>query len=145
MGASLATMSLPSERNEIGYRGDARRTANKLLFTAAILLAASFLTGAWGIASLLHAGWLDTNDLPVGDNVFWGVVMLVLATVQGVSALLILFDRPSGRYLGILAAVIGLLSHVGAISAYPAWSLFAIALNAWIIYILAAYGRRPSR
>jgi hypothetical protein len=107
-------MSRPSGPSEIRYRGDARRIANKLLFAAAVLLAASFLTGAWGIASLLHASWLDTNDLPVGDNVFWGVVMLVLATIQGVSALLILFDRPSGRYLGILAAVIGLWSHVGA-------------------------------
>ena len=66
-------MSLPSEPNEFRYGGDARRGAFSLLGVAVVLFIASLITGAWAIASLAHASFLDTNDLPVGDNVAWGV------------------------------------------------------------------------
>ena len=123
-------MSLPSEPNEFRYRSDARRGAFSLLGVAVVLF----------IASLAHASFLDTNDLPVGDNVAWGIGLLFLATLQGVSALLVLFDRRAGVVLGTIMAVLALLSHVGAISAYPVWSLVAIAINLWIIYVLAVHG-----
>ena len=99
-------MSLPSEPDEFRYRSDARKGATSLLGVAAVLFIASLITGAWAIASLAHASFLDTNDLPVGDNVAWGVGLLVLATLQGVSALLVLFDRRAGVVLGIAMAII---------------------------------------
>ena len=133
-------MSLPSEPNEFRYGSDARRGAFSLLGVAVVLFLASLITGAWAIASLAHASFLDTNDLPVGDNVAWGIGLLLLATLQGVSALLVLFDRRAGVVLGTIMAILALLSHVGAISAYPAWSLVAIAINLWIIYVLAVHG-----
>ena len=135
-------MTLPSEPNEFRYHSDARRGAGSLLLVAALLILASLITGAWAVASLLHASWLDTNDLPVGDNVAWGVGLLILATFQGVTGLLVLFDRPAGVWLGIAVAIINVLSHVGAISAYPAWSLVAIAVNLFIVWVLIAYGPR---
>ena len=135
-------MSLPSEPDEFRYRGDARKGATSLLGVAAVLFIASLITGAWAIAALAHASFLDTNDLPVGDNVAWGVFLLAVATLQGVSALLVLFDRRAGVVLGIAVAIVNVLSHVGAIGAYPAWSLVAIAINLWIIWVLAAYGPR---
>ena len=133
-------MSLPSEPNEFRYRSDARRGAFSLLGVAVVLFIASLITGAWAIASLAHASFLDTNDLPVGDNVAWGVGLLILATLQGVSALLVLFDTRAGKVLGIIVAIINVLSHVGAIAAYPPWSIVAIAVNLWIIYVLVVHG-----
>ena len=123
-------MSLPSEPNEFRYGSDAKRGAFSLLGVAFVLF----------LASLAHASFLDTNDLPVGDNVAWGVGLLILATLQGVAALLVLFDRRAGVVLGTIMAILALLSHVGAISAYPVWSLVAIAVNLWIIYVLAVHG-----
>jgi hypothetical protein len=142
---TLAVMTVPSRQDEFRYRDHPKRAANSLLLVAVALLLASFLTGAWALAALLHASWLHVNELPVGDNVSWGVGLLLLATLQGVSALLVLFDRPAGRVLGITVAVIDIASHIGAIRAYPAWSLFAIAVNALIVYMLVAYGRRRGR
>jgi hypothetical protein len=144
-GGSLAVMSVPSRSDEFRYQDDAKSAANALLLAAAVLLFASFVTGAWALAALLHASWLHVNELPVGDNVAWGVFLLALASLQGISALLVLLDRPSGRILGIAVAVVNIASHIGAIRAYPPWSIFAIAVNAWIVYTLVAHGRRRGR
>jgi hypothetical protein len=54
----------------------------------------------------------------------------------------VLFDRPIGVWLGIGVAILNVLSHIGAIEAYPAWSLVAIAVNLLIVYVLLAYGPR---
>ena len=138
-------MTVRPRSDEFRYGDNRNSAASSLLLAAVVLLLASFLTGAWALAALLHASWLDANELPVGDNVSWGVFLLALATLQGVSALLVLLDRPSGRILGITVAVINIASHIGAIRAFPVVSILAIAVNAWIVYILAAHGRRRGR
>ena len=141
-GGSLGVMSRPSDPDEFRYHSEARHGASSLLVVAALLLLASLITGVWAVASLAHANWLDTNDLPVGGNVAWGVALLLLATLQGVAGLLVLFDRPIGVWLGIGVALLNVLSHIGAIEAYPAWSLVAIAVNLLIVYVLLVYGPR---
>ena len=138
-------MTVPSQPNEFRYRDDPARGARRVLMAAGVLLIASFITGAWGIASLLHAATLHIDDIPFGNSVFWGVLLLGVATLQGITALLVLFDRQSGVFLGILLAGVAILSHVGAIPAYPVWSIVAILVNCWVILTLVTYGRRPAR
>jgi hypothetical protein len=140
--ATLRGMAGSIQPTEFHYRADTARGGRRLLLTAVFLLIASFVTGLWGIAALLDATWLHSNELPVGDNVGWGIGMLFLATLQGVSALLILFSRPSGTYLGLAVAVINIASHIGAIEAYPLVSVIAIGVNAAIIGVLLRYGPR---
>jgi hypothetical protein len=135
-------MARTMEPNEFRYRDESADHAVWLLVMAGALFVASLLTGAWGIAALVHASVLDFNDMPIGDNVAWGIVMLAIATAQGVTALLILFGRPSGTYLGIGVSIFNLLSHVGAIKAYPLWSGIAIIVNLGIIVVLFNYGPR---
>jgi hypothetical protein len=118
-------MARTTQPTEFRYRDEAPIRAAWLLGLAVVLFLASLLTGAWGVAALLHASWLDTNELPVGDYRFWGMLLLVLATFQGVTALLVLFGRPLGTYLGVAVAGINIVSHVGTIAAYPAWSVIA--------------------
>jgi hypothetical protein len=130
------------QSTEFRYRDDPRTGAVWLLVMAGVLFVASLISGAWGIAALVDSTWLHTGDLPVGDNVGWGVLMLVLATFQGVTALLVLFGRPLGTYLGIAVATVSLLSHVGAIMAYPIGSGIAIIVNAGIVAVLVKYGPR---
>jgi hypothetical protein len=108
---------------------------------AGILLIASFITAAWGIVSLVHAATLDIDDIPFGNSVFWGALLLGVATLQGITALLVVFGRPSGLFLGILLAGVAILSHLGAIPAYPVWSISAILINGWVILALVSYAR----
>ena len=72
-----------------------------------LFLFASVLTGAWGIASLLHASWLESSDLPGGSATAWGIVLLCVATIEGVSGLLILFSRRIGFVTAIAIAALG--------------------------------------
>jgi hypothetical protein len=87
---------------EFRYRGrNVREDAMWLLFVAAIVFVGSLVTGAWGIAALAHASWLEANDLPGENSTLWGVALLCAATVQGITALLILFGTRLGIWLGI--------------------------------------------
>ena len=136
-------MAGPLQPDEFRYHDDAGRSAALSRFAVAgLLVLASMITGLWGVASLVHASWLDTNDLPVGDYVFWGVAMLCLATLQGLTALLLVFARPLGFVLGIVFATLNIVAQATVISAYPVWSLAGIAVNVLIILVLVASFRR---
>jgi hypothetical protein len=120
----------------------ARDHAAWLLFVGLLLLFASFITGAWGIAALVHASWLHTNDLFTGTATAWGVVLLGVATIQGISGLLVVFDRPSGSYLGIAVTLLGIVAHLLVIDVYTLWSIGAIIVDVCVIAVLWSYRRR---
>ena len=133
-------MGTPSE---FRYRDhSARDDAIWLLFVAAVIFVSSLVSGAWGIAALAHANWLDTNDLPGDNATVWGIGLLCAATLQGITALLIFFGTRLGVWLGIAIALVGAVLHLSVISAYPVWSLVGIAFNALIIGLLVKHGRR---
>ncbi|HYI18971.1 MAG TPA: hypothetical protein VD836_09690 [Solirubrobacteraceae bacterium] len=130
-------MAAPLGPDEFRYRQEsALHAALPRFAVAGLLLLASLISGFWGVVALVHASWLDTNDLPVGDEVFWGVVMLCLATVQGLTAFLLVFDRLLGFVLGIALAVLTMLAQLAVIGAYPVWSLIGIAVNVTVILVL---------
>ena len=130
--------------NEFRYHDDrAFRAAARLLAVASMLLLSSVVTGLWGVAALAHLSWLDASDLPVAGTDTWGIGMLILASVQGITALLIMFDRRLGAYLGIAIAVIGIVVSISAIAAFPVGSLISITVNLVVVAVLAAY--RPRR
>lgn len=130
-------------QTEFRYRDhSARDHAAYLLMVGLWLLFASLITGAWGIVALVHASWLDTNDLYAGNATSWGIVLLCIASLQGISGLLVMFDRPSGAFLGIAISLVSVVAHLGVIGAYPIWSIAAIVVDLVVISILVAYRRR---
>lgn len=137
-------MAAPLQPNEFRYHDDrALRAALSLLAVASVLLFSSVVIGLWGIAALAHASWLDANNLPVVGADTWGIAMLALASVQGITALLIIVDRRLGAFMGIAIAVLNILVNIAAIAAFPIGSLVSIGINLVIIAMLVAY--RPRR
>jgi hypothetical protein len=137
------TLGGMQQSTEFRYRDHtARDHAAWLLFIGMLLVFGSFITGAWGIAALVHASWLHTNDLFTGTATAWGIVLLSVATVQGISGLLVVFDRPSGSYLGIAITVIGIAAHLLVIGVYTLWSIAAILVDLAVIAVLWSYRRR---
>ena len=132
-----------AEPTEFRYRDRSQREdAIWLLFVAAAIFVGSLVSGAWGIAALAHADWLDTNDLPGHHSSVWGIALLCAATVQGIAAVLILFGTRLGIWLGIAISLVGIALHLTVISAYPVWSLAGVAINLLIIWLLVVHGRR---
>ena len=129
--------------NEFRYQDDDSFAWMSLFLVSGVLLFSSVVTGLWGVAALAHASWLEANDLPGFGPTTWGIGMLVLATVQGITALLIFFGRPLGTVLGIAIAALTILVDLAVISAYPVGSLLSIALNLAIVGVLVAF--RPRR
>jgi len=130
--------------NEFRYHDDRTlHAAIASLAVASVLLLSSVVTGLWGLSALIHASWLDANDLPVAGSDAWGVGMLVLATVLGSTALLIVFARRLGTYLGVAIAVLGILLNISVITAFPLGSLVSIGVNVVMIAVLVAF--RPRR
>jgi hypothetical protein len=128
---------------EFRYRDrNVRDDAMWLLFVVAVVFVGSLVTGAWGIAALAHASWLEANDLPGENSTVWGVALLCAATVQGITALLILFGTRLGIWLGIAIALVGIGLNLSVITAYPVGAVAAIAVDVLIIYLLAVRGRR---
>ena len=103
---------------------------------ASVLLFSSVVTGLWGVAAVAQANWLDANDLPVGGVDTWGVRMLILAFFQGFTALLILFARRLGAFLGIALAVFNILVNLAVVRHFPIGSLVSIAVNVVVIAVL---------
>ena len=129
--------------NEFRYHDDrAFRAAVVLLAMASVLLLSSVVTGLWGVAALAHAHWLDANDLPVGGADTWGIGMLILASIQGITALLIIFAPRLGTFLGIGIAMLNILINLAVITAFPIGSLVSIAINLVIITVLHRSRRR---
>jgi hypothetical protein len=135
----MSAASPGTEPTEFRYRDDGgREGAVWMLFVGVLFLLASVGTGIWAIASLLHASWLESGDLPAEDPTLWGVILLVVATIQGICGLLILFGRRLGTTLGITIVVIGILAHLAVIGAYPFWSIITIVVYLVILYLLVA-------
>ena len=94
-----------------------------------MLLLSSVVTGIWGVSALARANWLEASDLPAFGLDTWGIGMLVLASVQGITALLIIFDRRLGIYLGIAFAVLSILVNISMFTAFPIGSLLSIGAS----------------
>ena len=132
--------------NEFRYHDDrAFKNAVFLLALASVLLLASVITGLWGVAALAQANWLDANDLPVGGAETWGIAMLILASFEGVTALLILFARRLGAFMGIALAALNILINLAAIAYFPIGSLVSIAISVAVIVVLHRSGLRRRR
>jgi len=139
-GGKLGVMQSQTEFRYRDHRGQDH--AAWLLVVGLWLLFASLITGAWGVMALAHASWLHGNDLPGDNATLWGITLLGVATIQGISGLLVILDRPAGSYLGIAITLIGIVAHLVVISAYPIWSVVSIAIDLIAISILWAYRRR---
>jgi hypothetical protein len=107
-----------------------------------ILLLAGALSVVVGAVGLSGDGLnIDTPFLE-GDSAQRAAELLLL--VQGALALiagwLVLRLRPAGRVLGIVVASLGILTGVMQLRSSGSSGLLALALDAFVLYALFAYG-----
>jgi hypothetical protein len=111
------------------------RTAT--LITAAVVLFAGALFAILYVVLLLPFASSEKGSSVSGALVGF---LLVYGSLQAVAGVLVLLLRQSGRWLGIVLAVVGIGLGIARASSTPASGLVTILLNAFVIYALASSG-----
>ena len=75
------------------------------------------------------------------DFTAWGWVHLVLGIVAGLTGVGLLTGNTVARIVGVGIAGLSALVNLAFMSAYPVWSIIAIALDVVVIYAIVVHGR----
>jgi hypothetical protein len=126
-------MSSPSRARPVQESGWA-------VFAGVLFVLAGIFHVMWGIAALAQDDNFVADELLFGDLSLWGVIYLVLGCLQMLAAWLIATARTSGRYLGLILAVLSAINAMFTFAAYPLWSACILVLDLLVIYGLAVHG-----
>jgi hypothetical protein len=74
----------------------------------------------------------------------WGWIHLVLGVVLVLAGWYVFSGSPLARGIGITVAALSAIGNFLFIPYYPFWSILMIALDVFVIWALAAYGRRAA-
>jgi hypothetical protein len=108
---------------------------------AVILIVAGVLAIIAGFVVLNGSGALEVPGADAEDvSTIVAVVAFGLGALDIVAGLLIMRLSSGGRVLGIVIAVLGILSGLGQLSSSGSSGLLSIALYAFVLYALLAYG-----
>ena len=113
-----------------------------LIFAGAMVLIAATVNAVFGIAAITGDDSFSEEDLLFGDLTAWGVVFLVVASIQVLVALMIFARSPLGALLGILGAMLSGTIALLSILAHPLLSIIVMTIDLLVIFSLWAYGFR---
>ena len=105
---------------------------------AAILIVAGAIALLAGVVVLSGGGSADVPGLE-GRTVV-GTLALVVGAVDVLAGWLILRLSPGGRVLGIVIAVLGILTGLAQLGGSGPSGLLGVALYGFVLYALVAYG-----
>jgi hypothetical protein len=115
-----------------------------VLFAGTMLLMLSVLNGIDGIAAVSNSKFFAPNATYIlSDLNTWGWVLIVIATVQGLTGIGVWMQVSGVRWLGVAIAAANAIVQLVFMPAYPFWSLALFTLDILVIYGLIAHGSRP--
>ena len=126
----LTNFEVPVDAVATGHR-------TAILITAAVVLFAGALFAVLYVVLLLPFASSEKGSSVSGALVGF---LLVYGLLQAVAGVLVVLLRQSGRWLGIVLAVVGVGLGIARASSTPASGLVTILLNAFVIYALASSG-----
>jgi hypothetical protein len=126
----LTNFEVPVDAVATGHR-------TAILITAAVVLFAGALFAVLYVVLLLPFASSEKGSSVSGALVGF---LLVYGSLQAVAGVLVLLLWQSGRWLGIVLAVVGIGLGIARASSTPASGLVTILLNAFVIYALASSG-----
>jgi hypothetical protein len=121
-----------------GRRGSEGR--GWVAFAGVMFLIAATFNAVYGISALVNDDYFRADELLFGDMSFWGVVYLIIAATQFVTALLVFSRSAAGVVVGIALAMLNATLTLLSIGAYPVWSIIVLVVDGLIIYGLTVHG-----
>lgn len=120
--------------------GRTPRGSGLVSFVAILFMVAAGFNLIVGATSLFNEDYLTGADLPVSNLEVWGVILLLVAAVQGATGLGIMARSAGARTLGIAIAVLAALAHFVYHGASTGWASTLLVVDLVIIYVLAVHG-----
>jgi len=130
-----------------GYYDEPVAGAGWLFFSGTLLGLAGLMRVIDAIWAFSYKGALPDNlkDGVLGSNLKnYAWVWLIVGIVLLISSFLVLVRNQFARWVGIIAAAIGVVSAIAWMPYYPVWSLVYIGMGVGVIYGLSVYGGREA-
>ena len=89
--------------------------------------------------------YVGENALVVTDFDAWGVVLIVLGSIQTLVGVGVLSGSRAAQILGIALAAANFIVQLAFFKHYPAWSVAIMALDIVVIYALCVYSAEFGR
>ncbi len=111
-------------------------------FASAMMLlvgALQFLSGL--VAIFKHTFYVVSGSSLIAFNYHtWGIINLIIGGLIFLAGLAIMSGQAWGRAVGIFLAILGALSNLAFIDAYPIWAVIGTTINVLVIYALSMHG-----
>jgi hypothetical protein len=116
-----------------------------VLFAGMMLAIVGTLNFIYGIAAISDSKFYVKDAQFIISNLnTWGWFLVIIGSVQVVSAFGIWAQMAGARWVGIISAGLNAIVQMLAISGYPFLALALFAIDILIIYGLVAHGRRTT-
>ena len=114
------------------------------VFASVIMIITGVFHVIAGLTAVIKDKFFVTtpNYLLTFDVTGWGWIHLAIGAALVLAGVFVLRANPLARAVGIAIAAISAIGNFLFIPYYPFWSLLMIALDVFVIWSLASFGRR---
>ncbi|GAB1642191.1 hypothetical protein [Krasilnikovia sp. MM14-A1259] len=114
-----------------------------VLFIGIVMFGAGLINVMQGLIALFDENfYLSPASKLVIDLSYavWGWTLLLMGTALLISGVGVLRGLTWARWLGVVAAGVNAFVNLGFVTAYPAWTIFAVTFDFIAIYALVVHG-----
>jgi hypothetical protein len=125
------------------YRQPSRKWVGWVFFAATLMLLVGFYEIIVGVVALFDDGFFVVRHDSVLTSVSyttWGFVHMLLGVAAVVSGFGVMLGQLWARIVGVVMAVVSVLTNVAFLAAYPIWSVTIIVVDIIAIYALIVHG-----
>jgi len=125
------------------YRQPSRKWVGWVFFAATLMLLVGFYEIIVGVVALFDDGFFvvrNDSTLTSVSYTTWGFVHMLLGVAAVVSGFGVMLGQTWARVVGVVMAVVSVLSNVAFLAAYPIWSVTIIVVDIIAIYALIVHG-----
>jgi hypothetical protein len=142
-GGAAMTEQTTSDHGPEGREATASWARGFIVFAGVMMVMAGAFQSVTGLVALFENEFYvaTRNYLLQFDATTWGWIHLLLGLLVLFAGFAVLAGQTWGRVFGITLAVLSALANFAFLPYYPFWAMTIIAVDMFVIWALAAYGR----
>jgi hypothetical protein len=109
-------------------------------FAGFLMMVVGVLQMISGFTALLNDTYFVTRNLLVFEYETWGWGQMLLGLIVLMAGTATISGQVWGRTVGVVMAMLGIVTHFAFVASYPVWSIIAMVIDVLIIYALTVHG-----